>query len=78
MHGLKKLFAPAVGALLTCCAVIDSALLAVTVEVPAAVFHNSLWVDPACEKVTALQACKQAAEQSHPTSRMQGCTCKQS
>jgi hypothetical protein len=23
-------------------------------------------------KVTALQACKQAAEQSHPTSRMQG------
>jgi hypothetical protein len=24
-----------------------------------------------CEKVTALQACKQAAEQSHPASRMQ-------
>jgi hypothetical protein len=30
----------------------------------------------ACENVTALQACKQAKEQSHPTSRMQGCTCK--
>jgi hypothetical protein len=27
-------------------------------------------------KVTALKACKQAEEQSHPTSRMQGCTCK--
>jgi hypothetical protein len=60
-------------------AMIAGAALLLTTEAPCMLSKQfdkhpacAVAAKPTCEKVTALQACKQAAEQSHPASRMQG------